>query len=58
VAQVIEYRCKCPFKFTGKIDKLTLDLDPAQDTEGAGSRGYAGPGTPGAGRPAVLRDPH
>jgi arylsulfatase len=30
---LIEYRYDCPFKFTGKIDKLTFDLGPAQYTE-------------------------
>ena len=29
---MIEYRYDCPFKFTGKIDKLTFDLGPAQYT--------------------------
>ena len=29
----IEYRYDCPFKFTGKINKLTFDLGPAQYTE-------------------------
>jgi arylsulfatase len=29
----IEYRYECPFKFTGKISKLTFDLGPAQYTE-------------------------
>ena len=29
----IEYRYECPFKFTGKINKLTFDLGPAQYTE-------------------------
>jgi arylsulfatase len=28
----IEYRYDCPFQFTGKIDKLTFDLGPAQYT--------------------------
>jgi arylsulfatase A-like enzyme len=28
----IEYRYDCPFKFTGKIDKLTFDLGPSQMT--------------------------
>ncbi len=28
-----EYRYDCPFKFTGKIDKLTFDLGPAQYTD-------------------------
>ena len=30
---LIEYRYDCPFKFTGKIDKLTFDLGPAQYTD-------------------------
>ena len=30
---LIEYRYDCPFKFTGKINKLTFDLGPAQYTE-------------------------
>jgi arylsulfatase A-like enzyme len=30
---MIEYRYDCPFKFTGKINKLTFDLGPAQYTE-------------------------
>jgi arylsulfatase A-like enzyme len=30
---MIEYRYDVPFKFTGKIDKLTFDLGPAQYTE-------------------------
>ncbi len=29
---MIEYRYDCPFKFTGKIDKLTFDLGPQQYT--------------------------
>jgi len=29
----LEYRYDCPFKFTGKIDKLTFDLGPVQYTE-------------------------
>jgi arylsulfatase len=29
----IDYRYDCPFKFTGKIDKLTFNLGPAQYTE-------------------------
>ena len=29
---MVEYRYDCPFKFTGKIDKLTFDLGPAQLT--------------------------
>ena len=29
----IEYRYDCPFKFTGKIDKLKFDLGPSQYTE-------------------------
>ncbi len=29
---LIEYRYDCPFKFTGKIDKLTFDLGPQQYT--------------------------
>ena len=28
----IEYRYDCPFKFTGKIDKLTFNLGPVQYT--------------------------
>jgi arylsulfatase A-like enzyme len=31
---LIEYRYDCPFKFTGKINKLTFDLGPPQYTEG------------------------
>ncbi len=30
---LIEYRYDCPFKFTGKIDKLTFNLGPAQYTD-------------------------
>jgi hypothetical protein len=30
---LIEYHYDCPFKFTGKIDKLTFDLGPAQYTD-------------------------
>ena len=30
---LVEYRYDCPFKFTGKIDKLTFDLGPPQYTE-------------------------
>jgi arylsulfatase len=30
---MLEYRYDCPFKFTGKIDKLTFDLGPVQYTE-------------------------
>jgi arylsulfatase len=30
---MIEYRYDCPFKFTGKINKLTFDLGPEQYTE-------------------------
>ena len=29
----LEYRYDVPFKFTGKIDKLTFDLGPVQYTE-------------------------
>ena len=29
---LVEYRYDVPFKFTGKIDKLTFKLDPEQDT--------------------------
>jgi hypothetical protein len=31
---LIEYHYDCPFKFTGKINKLTFNLGPAQYTEG------------------------
>jgi len=27
---LVEYRYDVPFKFTGKIDKLTFELDPGQ----------------------------
>jgi len=30
---LVEYRYDCPFTFTGKINKLTFDLGPAQYTE-------------------------
>jgi arylsulfatase len=30
---MIEYRYDTPFKFTGKIDKLTFDLGPVQYTQ-------------------------
>jgi len=30
---LLEYRYDCPFKFTGKIDKLTFKLGPAQYTD-------------------------
>ena len=30
---IIEYHYGTPFKFTGKLDKLTFDLGPAQLTE-------------------------
>ena len=30
---LIEYRYDCPFKFTGKIEKLTFDLGPVQYTD-------------------------
>jgi hypothetical protein len=30
---LIEYHYDCPFKFTGKISKLTFELGPAQYTE-------------------------
>jgi hypothetical protein len=30
---LVEYRYDTPFKFTGKINKLTFDLGPAQYTE-------------------------
>jgi arylsulfatase A-like enzyme len=30
---MLEYRYECPFKFTGKINKLTFKLEPAQLTE-------------------------
>jgi arylsulfatase A-like enzyme len=30
---LVEYRYDTPFKFTGKIDKLTFDLEPWQHTE-------------------------
>ena len=29
---MIEYRYDCPFKFTGKINKLTFDLGPSEMT--------------------------
>jgi len=29
---MLEYRYDAPFKFTGKIDKLTFKLKPEQDT--------------------------
>ena len=28
---MVEYRYDVPFKFTGKIDKLTFKLEPEQD---------------------------
>ena len=30
---MVEYRYDCPFKFTGKINKVRFDLGPAQYTE-------------------------
>ena len=30
---LVEYRYDTPFKFTGKINKLTFDLEPWQHTE-------------------------
>jgi len=30
---LVEYRYDCPFKFTGKIDKLTFNLGPTQYTD-------------------------
>ena len=30
---LVEYRYDVPFKFTGKIDKLTFKLEPEQDAE-------------------------
>jgi hypothetical protein len=33
---MIEYRYDCPFKFTGKIDKLRFDLGPAFAANGSG----------------------
>jgi hypothetical protein len=30
---MVEYRYDVPFKFTGKIDKLTFKLEPVQETE-------------------------
>ena len=30
---LIEYRYDVPFKFTGKINKLTFNLEPEQDTK-------------------------
>ena len=30
---LLEYRYDCPFTFTGKIDKLTFNLGPAQYTD-------------------------
>jgi hypothetical protein len=29
----VEYRYDSPFKFTGKINKLTIKLEPAQETK-------------------------
>jgi hypothetical protein len=29
---LLEYRYDVPFKFTGKIDKLTFNLEPKKDT--------------------------
>ena len=31
---MVEYRYEVPFKFTGKINKLTFKLEPEQQTEG------------------------
>jgi hypothetical protein len=30
---MLEYRYDVPFKFTGKINKLTFKLEPEQDTK-------------------------
>ncbi len=30
---LLEYRYDVPFKFTGKIDKLTFKLEPEKDTK-------------------------
>ena len=45
---MIEYRYDCPFKFTGKIDKLTFDLGPVQYTAALpqAAPGHRRPGRP------------
>ena len=45
---MIEYRYDCPFKFTGKIDKLTFKLEPfkAEQSAEAGAADRPGPGSP------------
>ena len=30
---MLEYRYEVPFKFTGKLNRLTFKLEPAQDTD-------------------------
>ena len=35
---LVEYRYDTPFKFTGKIDKLTFDLEPGQHTKRSPNR--------------------
>jgi arylsulfatase len=42
---LLEYRYDSPFKFTGKIDKLTFKLELAQETKAGAAEG-AGPGSP------------
>ena len=45
---LIEYRYDVPFKFTGKIDKLTFKLEPFTPKQGAEARAAdrPGPGSP------------
>jgi arylsulfatase len=35
---LLEYRYDVPFKFTGKINKLTFKLEPAPETVGRGGQ--------------------
>ena len=51
---MIEYRYDCPFKFTGKIDKLRFDLGPVQYHRG-GSQADSGNCRPG--RPSERLGP-
>jgi hypothetical protein len=45
---LIEYRYDVPFKFTGKIDKLTFKLESfkSEQSAEAGAADHPGPGSP------------
>ena len=53
---MIEYRYDCPFKFTGKIDKLRFDLGPAA-IHRAGSQATSGHCRPRRPRKGLVQLP-